>query len=152
MKIRALKEEYLQYISTIYADDVDISEVPIPLMLGFAQTDIGPASLVEKIYIDEKTIAPSLHKMMMDNQQSKLDLQALNVFANEILKYRIVTTDLTTRNIVYGQRLGGGRFFLLMVSAIIMFKVRHLSHNIVKYDQSKKISKNCSCARNHWWG
>lgn len=153
MKIRALKEEYLQYISTIYSDDVDISEIPIPVMLGFAQTDIGPASLVEKIYIDEKTIAPSLHKMMMDNQQSKLDVQALNVFANEILKYRIVTTDLTTRNIVYGQRLGRRRFFLVDgIGDNYAFKVRHLSHNIVKYDQSKKFQKIARALGIHWCG
>ena len=151
MKIRSLKAEYLQYISTIYANDVDISEIPIPLMFGFAQTDIGPASLVEKIYIDEETIAPSLHKMIMKNQQSKLDFQALNVFANEISKYRIVTTDLTTRNIVYGQRAGRRRFFLVDgIGDNYALKVRHLSHYVVKYDQSKKFQKIARALGIHW--
>ena len=151
MQVRGLKAEYLQYITTIYSQDADLDDLPIPMMYGFVQTDVGPASVVEKISLFENRLAPSIHKMIQDQLQSEIDLQALNVFAKEIVKFQIVTTDLTVKNIVYGERRGRRRFFLVDgIGDNYAFKVRHLSHYVVKYDQSKKFQKIARALGIHW--
>ena len=151
LRVRGLKAEYLQYITTIYSQDADLDDIPIPLMYGFVQTDVGPASLVEKISLFENRLAPSIHKMIQDQLHSEIDLEALNVFAKEIIKFQIVTTDLTVKNIVYGERRGRKRFFLVDgLGDNYVFKVRHLNQQIVKYDQSKKFQKIARALGIHW--
>ena len=151
LRIRGLKAEYLQYITTIYSQDVNLDDIPIPMMYGFVQTDVGPASVVEKISLYENRLAPSIHTMIHDQRETEIDLQALNVFANEIIKFKIVTTDLTIKNIVYGERRGRRRFFLVDgIGDNYALKVRHLSHHLVKYDQSRKFQKIARALGLHW--
>lgn len=136
LRVIGLKAEYLQYITTIYSQDADLNDIPIPMMYGFVQTDVGPASVVENISLYVNRLAPSIHKMIQDQLHSEIDLQALNVFAKEIIKFQIVTTDLTVKNIVFGERRGRRRFFLVDgLGDNYVFKVRHLNQQIVKYDQ-----------------
>lgn len=142
MKTRGLIAEYKQYIDTIHAVDDDLLNIPLPIMHGFVQTDIGPASVVEKITGADGELAPNIDKMIKKNQHSVIDLQALNRFAIDLLKHKIITTDLNTRNIVFGTRNGRKQFVLVDgIGDNFALRIRHLSHAITKLDQSKKLRR-----------
>ena len=142
LKTRGLMAEYKQYIATIHANDDALLEIPLPIMHGFVQTDIGPASVVEKICGHDGEIAPSIHNMIKNNIHSFIDLQALNRFADDLLKYKIITTDLNTRNVVFGTRNGRKQFVLVDgIGDNFALKIRHLSHRIRIRDQSRKLQR-----------
>ena len=134
--------EYKQYIATIHANDDDLLKFPLPIMHGFVQTDIGSASVVEKICGHDGKIAPSIHNMIKNNIHSVIDLRALNRFANDLLKYKIITTDLNTRNIVFGTRNGRKQFVLVDgIGDNLALKIRRLIHQIRRRDQSRKLQR-----------
>jgi hypothetical protein len=111
-------------------------------MHGFVQTDIGPASVIEKICGQDGEIAPSIHNMIKNDIHSVIDLRALNRFADDLLKYKIITTDLNTRNVVFGTRNGGKQFVLVDgIGDNFALKIRHLSHHIRRRDQPRKLQR-----------
>ncbi|WP_282119655.1 YrbL family protein [Ruegeria atlantica] len=91
----------------------DIEQLPLARCFGIAQTDIGPAIIVERIESDDGQLAHPLAKLCEDGALSEDVLNELNSFAQKLFKLQIVARDIHETNIVYGLR-NETRMFLLI--------------------------------------
>ncbi|MEP2784411.1 MAG: YrbL family protein [Pseudoruegeria sp.] len=92
--------EYEEYISAL----ARLNEMPsyLPSMMGFVNTNLGLAMVVERVDGPDGNLAPSLHKYLLNEGLSPSLVSQVNSLVDQLKKHRIVVFDLTARNIVVG--------------------------------------------------
>lgn len=91
----------------------DIEHLPLARCFGIAQTDIGPAIIVERIETDDGQLAHPLARLCEKGALSEDLLNELNSFAKKLFQLQVVARDIHETNIVYGLR-NETRMFLLI--------------------------------------
>ena len=85
---------------------------PFPLIGGVVLTDMGPGQVVEMVRDAQGVLAPTLRDVAKAGGLDGPRFEALNLFARLLFDLRIVTPDITARNVLYEDRRGP-RFVLI---------------------------------------
>ena len=110
---RVLFRESDCYIRTKIAQLNSPGPFPLSEFHGLMITNLGLASIVEKISDEQGNIGPTLQEIYNSGKFDELHLKCLNEFACRLLDLNIVASDLSPHNIVLGFRNGKKEFVLV---------------------------------------
>lgn len=145
-RARAVFKEYQCAVQIQMRSGRRLGEIPISRLFGFIQTDIGPASIVERIHCGDRTIGPTHNELQQTGKFGSHLIELLNDLVARILSWQVRTTEMNMLNVVYGVRGGRGQFVLVDgIGDNFAIPIRTWSLTAMKKGQSEsfvKIARN----------
>ncbi len=92
---------------------MDTSDLPIPNLYGFCDSDIGPVLAVERITLPGTPLGQTLKSIAAQGPLGHDHITLLDQFAARMFAQQIVAGDMTAANIVLGQRGDAAQFVLI---------------------------------------
>lgn len=112
-RMRAVFKEFECYVSAQRQVGAAEGDLPISRLFGFVETDIGSASIVERIHDGTGMIGPNLLALRDSGAFGPAHVSLLNDFAQRLLSWKVRTTDMNMLNVSYGIRAGRPQFVLV---------------------------------------
>lgn len=141
-RARAILKEYACFVRLQTRGWTKSGDIPVSRLYGFAQTDIGTASIVERVHCDDGPIGPTLSDLKRKGAFSSEHLVLLNDFAARILSWQVRTTDMNMNNIAYGEREGRPQFVLVDgIGDTFAIPIRTWSLFAMKKGQAESFTK-----------
>ena len=141
VRYRPIQKEYAAYLGLIPKIGDLPGDFPITHLFGICRTDLGPATMVERIGDADHPVGLSLKSM---RQQGALDgtlVPLLNDFADRLLRWQVRTTDMTMQNIVLGERAGVRQFVLVDgIGDVFSIPVRTWSKTAMRIGQRQSLA------------
>lgn len=113
VRYRPIRKEYEAYLALQPRMGDLPGDIPITHLYGLCRTDLGPATVVERIGDRTHPVGESLRTMALAGTFDPALLPLLNDFADRLLRWQVRTTDMTMQNIVLGLRAGRRQFVLV---------------------------------------
>ena len=144
LRSRAILGEYKSAIQIqIVKNKKRQGDIPISRLYGFIETDIGYASIVERIYCEDKEIGPNLRNLYESGSLTKEHIELLNDFSARLRYWRVRTTDLCIDNVVYGTSRGRPQFVLVDgIGDNFVIPLRTWSLFVTERSNNKRLEKN----------
>jgi len=141
-RMRAIFKEFECYIMTQTQVGKAQGDLPIPRMFGFVETDIGSASIVERIHDGTGVIGPNLLTMRDNGTFGSEHVPLLNDFAQRLLEWKVRTTDMNMLNVSFGIRMGRPQFVLVDgIGDNFAIPIRTWSERAMKRGHSSSFAK-----------
>jgi hypothetical protein len=141
-RARAFFKEYESAVRIQMCAKGGTGDIPISRLFGLVQTDLGPASIVERIHCDDGPIGPTLSDLKRTSAFSDEHIPLLNDFAHRILAWQVRTTDMNGTNVVFGVRDGRPQFVLVDgIGDNFAIPLRTWSVTAMKTGQSESFAK-----------
>lgn len=141
VRYRPIQKEYAAYLGLIPKIGDLPGDFPITHLFGICRTDLGPATMVERIGDADHPVGLSLKSM---RQQGALDgtlVPLLNDFADRLLRWQVRTTDMTMQNIVLGERAGVRQFVLVDgIGDVFSIPIRTWSKTAMRIGQRQSLA------------
>ncbi len=141
-RMRAVLKEFQCYIlMQTRVGKVD-GDLPIPRKFGFVETDLGSASIVERIHDGAGVIGPNLATMRETGAFGAEHIPLLNDFARRLLDWKVRTTDMNMLNVSFGVRAGRPQFVLVDgIGDNFAVPIRTWSERAMKWGHSKSFAR-----------
>lgn len=141
-RMRAIFKEFECYVMVQTQVGTAEGDLPIPRMLGFVETDLGSASIVERIQDGAGVIGPNLLSMRESGAFGREHVPLLNDFAQRLLSWKVRTTDMNMLNVSYGIRDGRPQFVLVDgIGDNFAIPIRTWSERAMKRGHSRSFAK-----------
>jgi hypothetical protein len=150
-RARAFFKEYEASTSIFMQGTASAGDNPVTRLFGYIQTDLGPASIVERIAVDGSTVGPTLGQVVQSRALDQTQVDLLNDFAARILHWQVRTTDMNTKNIVFGVRNTRPQFVLVDgIGDNFTLPLRTWSRWVMRKGQSESFGKIARRLRLNW--
>lgn len=103
-RTRHIREEYMEYLRLMLANQSPTFRPPITHMYGFEATQIGLGCITERVADTDGNISPTLHQMITDGTFDGTALEVFNDTVARIYRHDIRASDLIAKNFVFGHR------------------------------------------------
>ncbi len=141
-RARAFFKEYEAAVRLQMSAHARDGDLPISRLFGFVETDLGPASMVERIHCGDGPSGPTLNDLRVSGTFGPEQIDLLNDFARRVLSWRVRTTDMNGMNVVYGIREGRPQFVLIDgIGDNFAVPIRTWSITAMKMGQSESFGK-----------
>lgn len=113
LMMRRSRKELQSYLLSKF--DYHVSDVIYPAaeMRGFYESDLGLAVAFERVTDGSNALGPTLAQISEAGQLTAHHIDLLNEFAQRLLAWNLIASDLNLSNIVLGQRGGISQFVLV---------------------------------------
>jgi hypothetical protein len=141
VRYRPIRKEYEAYLALLPRMAGQSGEIPITHLYGLCQTDLGPATMVERIGDQTHPVGESLRTMALDGTFDAAMVPLLNDFAERLLRWQVRTTDMTMQNIVLGLRAGRRQFVLVDgIGDVFAIPIRTWSVTAMRIGQRQSLA------------
>jgi hypothetical protein len=141
VRYRPIHKEYAAYLALLPRMGDLPGDLPITHLFGLCRTDLGPATLVERIGDASHPVGQSLRAMLQDGTFDTALVPLLNDFADRLLRWQVRTTDMTMQNIVLGERAGVRQFVLVDgIGDVFAIPIRTWSKTAMRIGQGQSLA------------
>ncbi len=141
VRYRPIRKEYAAYLALLPKLGDTPGDIPITHLFGFCRTDLGAATLVERIGDAAHPVGQSLKSMRTGGTFDAALVPLLNDFADRLLRWQVRTTDMTMQNIVLGERAGLRQFVLVDgIGDVFAIPIRTWSKTAMRIGQGQSLA------------
>lgn len=145
-RVRHIRKEYTEYLRLMLSNQDTSFQLPITHMYGFANTQLGLGCVTERVTTKEGTLAKTLDTLIRQESISASNLELLNDTISRLYRFNIRASDLTAKNLVFGQRNGGPKECVLVdgfgdIHAIPVRSMAGWSNRIGLDDSCKRLAQ-----------
>lgn len=117
--------------------------MPIPAFYGFVDTDLGPATVVERMSQADGRLAPTISKLIETGEFGETHRRKLRAFFDEAITMNLCLHDLHTANVAYAVAQDGESRFVAIdgLGERTFLKIRENFPVINAYSMRKKQNR-----------
>lgn len=144
-RLRHIRKEYIEYMRLMLANQDPAFRPPMTHMFGFANTQLGLGCVTERVTSEQGDLGKTLRALVKEDALCRRHLDLLNNTIGRLYQLDIRASDLTAKNLVFGQRNGGPQECVLVdgfgdIHAIPVRSMAKWANHLGLHDSCRRLA------------